>query len=94
MQTTQTESDPLYPVNPLPSPPPLPVINIKNNRGPVEEVIGGVAAEIFQSGGMNLLHPGTQEAHFHMHFYIRPITATQQSLFLYKTLQSTNVSDN
>lgn len=28
---------------------------------------------------MNLLHPGTQEAHIHMHFYLRPITATQKA---------------
>lgn len=39
----------------------------------------GVAAEIFQNGGMNLLHPGTQEALIHMHFYLRPITATQKA---------------
>ena len=42
----------------------------------------GVAAEIFQNGGMYLLHSGTQEAHIHMHFYLRPITSTQMAEIL------------
>lgn len=65
---------------PPPPPPTLPgIINIKKQQRTCWESNWGVAAEIFQNGGMNLLHPGTQEAHIHMHFYLRPITATQKA---------------
>lgn len=72
LRLSQTPPSPSFP-----PPPTLPAINNKNNRGPVSN--WGVAAEIFQNAGMNLLHPGTQEAHIHMHFYLRPITATQEA---------------
>lgn len=74
--TTQTESDPLFTLFSLLLPP-----SQSSTTRTTEDLWRnwGVAAEIFQNGGMNLLHPGTQEAHIHMHFYLRPITATQKA---------------
>lgn len=72
---------PRHPLRPPPPPPPTLSQSLSSTTITTEDLWRnwGVAAEIFQNGGMNLLHPGTQEAHIHMHFYLRPNTATQKA---------------
>lgn len=60
----------------------LPPVNInhENNEKDVEKVHWGIFLGTYsKNGGTDLLQVGTQEALFHMHFYIRPVTTIKST---------------